>query len=189
MHWLKNHVDDTGVLRSSKCRLRVVWAGDEPLEPGDPDRGEMMELHAEAPQIFSQHFSMETYQKNLESRKLGRTLLYADVMPTTMDVLEGSVYSYICLFISVCLSVMFINLFIYLSVYLSIYLSSCLSIYLSVCVSTYSSVCLSVYLFICFFTRGSVFIGPSVCLFIDYIYRFLSASLFIYLSIYLYMYI
>lgn len=34
-------------------------------------------------------FSMETYTKNLKTSLLGHTLLYAEVVTSTMDLLEG----------------------------------------------------------------------------------------------------
>lgn len=35
------------------------------------------------------HFCLETYRQNLQTDLLGRTLLYAEVATTTMDLLEG----------------------------------------------------------------------------------------------------
>lgn len=88
MRWLREHVDGKGTVRSQKTSLRVIWGQSELSELGD---GELA-LHTEVPEFLSEHFSMETYRQNLQSQRLGHTLLYADVTPTTMDLLEGYVH-------------------------------------------------------------------------------------------------
>lgn len=85
VRWLREHVDGKGTVRSQKTSLRVIWGQSELSELGD---GELA-LHTEVPEFLSEHFSMETYRQNLQSQRLGHTLLYADVTPTTMDLLEG----------------------------------------------------------------------------------------------------
>lgn len=87
MRWLKEHVDGKGTVRAQKTSLRVIWGHEEPSELSD---GELV-LHTEAPEFLSEHFSMETYRQDLRSQWLGHTLLYADVTPTTMNLLEGYV--------------------------------------------------------------------------------------------------
>lgn len=73
------------MLRSTKARMKVVWDGGEAPELAE---GELA-LHTEAPEFFSEHFSMQTYSQHLQSQRLGRTLLYAEVTSSTMDLLEG----------------------------------------------------------------------------------------------------
>ncbi|XP_072515791.1 biotin--protein ligase isoform X2 [Salminus brasiliensis] len=85
VRWLRGQVDGEGVLRSLKTRLRVAWGREEPSGLAE---GELA-LHTEPPEHLSEHFSMQTYSQHLQSRRLGRTLLYTDVTPTTMDLLEG----------------------------------------------------------------------------------------------------
>ncbi|KAM9455524.1 biotin--protein ligase isoform 2-T2 [Clarias gariepinus] len=85
VRWLRAHVDGRGTVRSQKTRLRVIWGQGELAELG---KGELA-LHTEAPEVLSEHFNMETYRQHLQSQRLGHTLLYADVTPTTMDLLEG----------------------------------------------------------------------------------------------------
>ncbi|KAG9263645.1 biotin-protein ligase isoform X1 [Astyanax mexicanus] len=85
VRWLRGQVDGEGVLRSMKTRLRVAWGREEQTELAE---GELA-LHTEPPEHLSEHFSMQTYTQHLQSRRLGRTLLYTDVTPTTMDLLEG----------------------------------------------------------------------------------------------------
>lgn len=88
MRWLRAHVDGRGTVRSQKTSLRVIWGQGELAELG---KGELA-LHTEAPEVLSEHFNMETYRQHLQSQRLGHTLLYADVTPTTMDLLEGYVH-------------------------------------------------------------------------------------------------
>lgn len=78
-------MDGKGTVRSKMTSLRVIWGQEELDELGN---GELA-LHTEAPEFLSEHFSMETYRQHLQSQRLGHTLLYADVTPTTMDLLEG----------------------------------------------------------------------------------------------------
>ncbi|KAI2660150.1 Biotin--protein ligase [Labeo rohita] len=88
LRWLRAQTDGSGgVVRSTAGVLRAVWAGDE---PPDLREGELA-LHAEPPESFSEHFSPQTYRRHLQTRRLGRTVLYADVTSTTMDLLDGYV--------------------------------------------------------------------------------------------------
>lgn len=80
-------MDGKGTVHAQKTSLRVIWGQEEPSELGD---GELA-LHTEAPEFLSEHFSMEIYMQHLQSQRLGHTVLYADVTPTTMDLLEGYV--------------------------------------------------------------------------------------------------
>lgn len=84
--WLRAQAGDSGgVLRSAAGGLKVVWAGDE---PPDLCEGECV-LHTEPPESFSEHFSLQTYRQHLQTQRLGRTVLYADITSSTMDLLHG----------------------------------------------------------------------------------------------------
>ncbi|TSK16182.1 Biotin--protein ligase [Bagarius yarrelli] len=85
VRWLSEHVDSKGTVRAQKTKLRVIWSEDELSKLGDRE----LALHIQAPESLSEHFSMETYKQHLQTQRLGHTLLYADVTPTTMDLLEG----------------------------------------------------------------------------------------------------
>ncbi|KAA0704444.1 Biotin--protein ligase [Triplophysa tibetana] len=67
LHWLKGQVDGSGGVLHTRER----------------------ELHTHPPQHFSELFSLQTYRQNLQTRRLGQTVLYADVTSTTMDLLES----------------------------------------------------------------------------------------------------
>lgn len=85
LHWLKGQADGSdGVLQTQAGRLRVIWAGEKAPDLDDGERA----FYTEPPHDFSEHFSLKTYQENLQTRRLGRTVIYADVTSTTMDLLD-----------------------------------------------------------------------------------------------------
>lgn len=73
-----------GILHTRAGSFRVVRAGEKAPDLGVGER----ELHTDPPRDFSEHFSLQTYRQNLQTRRLGQTILYADVTSTTMDLLE-----------------------------------------------------------------------------------------------------
>ncbi|XP_064207281.1 biotin--protein ligase isoform X2 [Anguilla rostrata] len=85
LDWLQRQVDGEGLLKSPKVKLKVVSCAEpQPVLPEG-----VLALVTEPPEVVSQQFSLETYRLNLRTRTLGRSLLYAEVTPTTMDLLEG----------------------------------------------------------------------------------------------------
>ncbi|XP_043087719.1 biotin--protein ligase isoform X2 [Puntigrus tetrazona] len=74
-----------GVLRSGAGALRVVWSGEAPLGVCEGERV----LVTEPPQSFSEHFCLQTYTQHLQTQRLGRTVLYADVTCSTTSLLNG----------------------------------------------------------------------------------------------------
>lgn len=86
LRWLRAQtLVSGGVLRSAAGVLRVVWSGDEALDLCEGERA----LHTEPPQSFSEHFCLQTYRQHLQTQRLGRTVLYADVTCSTMSLLTG----------------------------------------------------------------------------------------------------
>ncbi|XP_072303087.1 biotin--protein ligase isoform X2 [Eucyclogobius newberryi] len=84
--WLKDQADDTGLLRLPKVSLRLVSSSEA---ESDPPEGLVSLVWDSAEAPCPQHFSLQTYQSHLRSRLLGRTLLYAEVVSSTMDLLDG----------------------------------------------------------------------------------------------------
>uniref|UniRef100_A0A8C4ZLI7 Holocarboxylase synthetase n=1 Tax=Gadus morhua TaxID=8049 RepID=A0A8C4ZLI7_GADMO len=86
---LQSSVDKDSYLRLPKVSLKVVSSAEPDglvLEAG------CLALVTRPPEPPSwDHFSLDTYKSHLRTRTLGRTVLYADVTPTTMDLLEGMV--------------------------------------------------------------------------------------------------
>ena len=80
-------MDQDSYLRLPKVSLKVVSSP----EPGGlvPDAGCLV-LVTRPPEPPSwDHFSLDTYKSHLHTHTLGRTVLYAAVTPSTMDLLEG----------------------------------------------------------------------------------------------------
>lgn len=88
LEWLKTRVDENGLLSFPKAFLRMV-ASSEPQGASGPPEGQVaLVVASDEPQKFP-HFCFSTYCKNLKTDLLGRTLLYAEVATSTMDLLEG----------------------------------------------------------------------------------------------------
>lgn len=85
---LKMRVDENGLLTSSKALLRTVPSSELPAARAWP-RGQLpLVVPSDDSQKFA-HFCFSTYCKNLKTELLGHTLLYAEVVTSTMDLLEG----------------------------------------------------------------------------------------------------
>lgn len=80
-------MDKDSYLKLSKVSLRVMSAAEQ--DGPAPDAGSLV-LVTQPPEPPSwEHFSWDAYRSHLHTRVLGHTVLYADVVPTTMDLLEG----------------------------------------------------------------------------------------------------
>lgn len=85
MQWLGRHVDPEGVIKSSKLTLKFIssYTSEVEVTPSfipvvtDPDA------------FSSEHFNLETYRRNLQTSRLGKVILFAEVTPTTMSLLDG----------------------------------------------------------------------------------------------------
>lgn len=82
LKWLETHSAQNGVFTLSKaCQV----ANDDTCLPGGP-----LALVTDSCVLpTSAQFCMETYTQNLSTSLLGHTLLYAEVVTSTMDLLEG----------------------------------------------------------------------------------------------------
>ncbi|XP_066555582.1 biotin--protein ligase [Amia ocellicauda] len=85
LKWLGTSVDGEGVLKSPVVSMKVVSSAEPPTEL---KKGHLA-LLTQPPEPPSDQFSLDTYTCNLQTRTLGHTVLYAEVTPTTMDLLEG----------------------------------------------------------------------------------------------------
>ncbi|KAM7398666.1 hypothetical protein PAMA_006530 [Pampus argenteus] len=88
LKWLQTCVAKNGLLMLSKASLRPVSCCELQKGPPLPDGSLALVTDSSESQSW-EHFSMETYRKNLKTSVLGRTLLYAEVVMSTMDLLEG----------------------------------------------------------------------------------------------------
>uniref|UniRef100_A0A4W6DVF0 Holocarboxylase synthetase n=1 Tax=Lates calcarifer TaxID=8187 RepID=A0A4W6DVF0_LATCA len=88
LKWLETQVDQNGLLSLSKPSLRMVSFSELQDGPLLPD-GSLALVTDSSESQSSAQFSMETYSKNLKTSLLGHTLLYAEIVTSTMDLLEG----------------------------------------------------------------------------------------------------
>ncbi|GAA6226812.1 biotin--protein ligase [Lates japonicus] len=88
LKWLETQVDQNGLLSLSKPSLRMVSFSELQDGPLLPDGSLALVTDSSESQSWAQ-FSVETYSKNLKTSLLGHTLLYAEIVTSTMDLLEG----------------------------------------------------------------------------------------------------
>ncbi|XP_063812620.1 biotin--protein ligase isoform X2 [Pseudophryne corroboree] len=88
LQWLQSQTNKQGVIKSSKMSLKVCESPQHdvditpslaPLIPGEDC-------------FVSDAFSLEKYRENLQTEKLGRIILYADVTTSTFHLLEGLMF-------------------------------------------------------------------------------------------------
>nr|XP_019962192.1 PREDICTED: biotin--protein ligase [Paralichthys olivaceus] len=88
LKWLETQADQNGCLTLSKQALRMVSCSE--LQDGYLLREGSLDLVTDSSESQSwAEFRMETYRKNLQTSLLGHTLLYTEMVSSTMDLLEG----------------------------------------------------------------------------------------------------
>ncbi|XP_071423114.1 biotin--protein ligase isoform X2 [Pithys albifrons albifrons] len=85
LKWLEGNVDAEGLRASSKVSLKFVPSCDPKVEVTPS----LMPVLTDMGTFSSEHFSLEMYQKNLQTKKLGKILLFSEVTTTTMNLLDG----------------------------------------------------------------------------------------------------
>ncbi|NWT03790.1 BPL1 ligase, partial [Mionectes macconnelli] len=85
LKWLEGNVDAEGLRASSKVSLKFVSSPDPKAEVTPS----LMPVVTEMGSFSSEHFSLKTYRQNLQTKKLGKILLFAEVTTTTMNLLDG----------------------------------------------------------------------------------------------------
>ncbi|XP_028321899.1 biotin--protein ligase isoform X2 [Gouania willdenowi] len=86
LSWLEERVDQNGVLALSKTSLKML-SHEELQGASTIPANNVLPLLTES-KSFKQ-FCMQTYIRNLKTNLLGHTLLFAEVVTSTMDLLEG----------------------------------------------------------------------------------------------------
>uniref|UniRef100_A0A671TS08 Holocarboxylase synthetase n=1 Tax=Sparus aurata TaxID=8175 RepID=A0A671TS08_SPAAU len=88
LKFLQTHADQNGLLTLPKVSLKMTSCSE--LKDGlMPPEGPLALVMDSTDSKSWAQFSMETYSKNLKTSLLGHTLLYAEVVTSTMDLLEG----------------------------------------------------------------------------------------------------
>ncbi|XP_010154904.1 PREDICTED: biotin--protein ligase-like [Eurypyga helias] len=85
LKWLEGNVDAEGLRASSKVSLKFISSCESKMEITPS----LMPVITEMESFSSEHFSLKTYQQNLQTKKLGKILLFAAVTTTTMNLLDG----------------------------------------------------------------------------------------------------
>lgn len=88
LEWLKTRVDERGLLTFPKAFLRMVSSSEPQAASVSPQGPVALVVASDESQKFT-HFCFSTYCKNLKTDLLGHALLYAEVVTSTMDLLEG----------------------------------------------------------------------------------------------------
>ncbi|XP_016153571.1 PREDICTED: biotin--protein ligase isoform X2 [Ficedula albicollis] len=88
LKWLEGNVDAEGLRASSKVSLKFVpsWESKVEVTPS------LMPVVTEMGSFSSEHFSLEIYQQHLQTKKLGKILLFTEVTTTTMNLLDGLMF-------------------------------------------------------------------------------------------------
>ncbi|XP_062478289.1 biotin--protein ligase isoform X1 [Pezoporus occidentalis] len=88
LKWLEENVDAEGLRASSKVSLKFVSSGESKMEITPS----LMPVITETGSFSSEHFSLKKYQKNLQTKKLGKILLFSEVTTTTQNLLDGLMF-------------------------------------------------------------------------------------------------
>uniref|UniRef100_A0A8C0APJ1 Holocarboxylase synthetase n=1 Tax=Buteo japonicus TaxID=224669 RepID=A0A8C0APJ1_9AVES len=88
LKWLEGNVDAEGLRASSKVSLKFVSSCESKMELTPS----LMPVITEMGRFSSEHFSLKTYQQNLQTKKLGKILLFTEVTTTTMNLLDGLMF-------------------------------------------------------------------------------------------------
>lgn len=88
LKFLQTHADQNGLLTLPKVSLKMTSCSEVHDGPMPPEGPLALVTDSTDSENWAQ-FSMETYTKNLKTSLLGHTLLYAEIVTSTMDLLEG----------------------------------------------------------------------------------------------------
>ncbi|XP_077198786.1 biotin--protein ligase isoform X2 [Paroedura picta] len=88
LEWLGRNVNAEGVIESNKVSLKFVSSCNAELEilPS------LFPVITDVGAFSSEHFSLEIYKQNLQTRNLGKVVLFTEVTSTTMNLLDGLMF-------------------------------------------------------------------------------------------------
>ncbi|XP_054556259.1 biotin--protein ligase [Talpa occidentalis] len=86
--WLRDHVDPEGVIKSSKLSLKFVSSFTSEMEITPS----AIPVVTDPEDFSSENFNLELYRQHLQTRQLGKVILFAEVTTTTMNLLEGLMF-------------------------------------------------------------------------------------------------
>lgn len=85
MRWLEKCVDAGGVIKSSKLSLTFVPSCSPEIEATLTTLPVVTDTTA----FSSEHFNLEIYRQHLQTKQLGKVILFAEVTSSTMNLLDG----------------------------------------------------------------------------------------------------
>ncbi|KAI5941376.1 Biotin--protein ligase [Manis javanica] len=88
MQWLGKRVDPEGVITSSKISLKFVssYTSETEITPST------IPVVTDVEGFSSENFNLEIYRQNLQTRQLGKVILFAEVTASTMSLLDGLMF-------------------------------------------------------------------------------------------------
>ncbi|XP_037687573.1 biotin--protein ligase isoform X2 [Choloepus didactylus] len=87
--WLEKHKDSRGVIKSSKLSLKFVPSYTPEIEITPSSIPVVTDTEA----FSSEHFNLDIYRQNLQTKQLGKIILFAEVTPSTMSLLDGLMFA------------------------------------------------------------------------------------------------
>ncbi|XP_030325366.1 biotin--protein ligase isoform X1 [Calypte anna] len=88
LKWLEGNVDSEGLRASSKMSLKFVSSYKSKMEITPS----LVPVITEMGSFSSEHFNLKTYLQNLQTKKLGKIVLFTEVTTTTMNLLDGLMF-------------------------------------------------------------------------------------------------
>ncbi|KAM9566601.1 biotin--protein ligase [Guaruba guarouba] len=88
LKWLEGNVDAEGLRASSKVSFKFVSSCESEMEVTPS----LMPVITETGSFSSEHFNLKTYQQNLQTKKLGKIILFSEVTTTTQNLLDGLMF-------------------------------------------------------------------------------------------------
>ncbi|XP_068919049.1 biotin--protein ligase isoform X2 [Petaurus breviceps papuanus] len=88
MQWLARNVNTEGEMTFSKLTLKFVSSCKPELEVSPSH----MPVVTGTEEFAPEHFNLEIYRKNLQTKQLGKIILFAEVTSSTMNLLDGLMF-------------------------------------------------------------------------------------------------
>uniref|UniRef100_A0A8C6VK79 Holocarboxylase synthetase n=1 Tax=Naja naja TaxID=35670 RepID=A0A8C6VK79_NAJNA len=88
VEWLRRNMITEGLITSSKVSLKLVSSCTENMEITPL----LIPVVTDTEAFSSENFSFERYKQNLDTRILGKIVLFSEVTSTTMNLLDGLMY-------------------------------------------------------------------------------------------------
>ncbi|XP_061483664.1 biotin--protein ligase isoform X2 [Rhineura floridana] len=88
LEWLGRNVNEEGLISSSRVSLKFVSSCSTETEITPS----LMPVVTDTEAFSSEHFSLERYKQNLQTKSLGKVVLFVEVTSTTMNLLDGLMY-------------------------------------------------------------------------------------------------